>query len=301
MAAITSEQVMTLRGQTGAGIMDCKGALNEAGGDLAKAVEILRKKGLAGLAKRAGRAMKEGVVVAKASADGKTLSLLELNCETDFVAKNPDVIGFANTLASDMLTDASLANPAESEKAKERLQALAMKMGENMQIRRGVVYSASATTVANFYVHNDNRKGAIVELSFDGNLAAAKAELEALAKELAMQSVAMSPRYLRREDVPADLVAKEREIYKAKMEKDEETAKANAAEDGKTYKPKPPEAIAKMLDGRVNKFFQESCLLEQATIRDSKLTVTQAVKNLGAKLGGNVAATRFNCFLVGIE
>jgi elongation factor Ts len=96
-------------------------------------------------------------------------------------------------------------------------------------------------------------------------------------------------------------VAKEREIYKAKTEKDEETAKAHAAEDGKTYKPKPPEAIAKMLDGRVNKFFQECCLLEQATIRDSKLTVTQAVKNLGAKLGGNVAATRFNCFLVGIE
>ena len=301
MAAITSEQVMTLRGQTGAGIMACKGALSESGGDLAKAVDILRKKGLAGLAKRAGRAMKEGVVVAKASADGKTLSLLELNCETDFVAKNPDVTGFADTLVAEMLADASLANPAENEKAKERLQALAMKMGENMQIRRGVVYSASANTASGFYVHSDSRKGAIVELSFDGSVAAAKAELEALAKELAMQSVAMSPKYLRREEVPADLVASEREIYKAKMEKDEETAKAIAAEDGKTYKPKPPEAIAKMLDGRVNKFFQESCLLEQATIRDSKLTVTQAVKNLGAKLGGNIAVTRFNCFLVGIE
>ncbi|MDD5210130.1 MAG: translation elongation factor Ts [Elusimicrobiales bacterium] len=299
MAAITSEQVMTLRGQTGAGIMDCKGALNESGGDIAKAVDILRKKGLAGLAKRAGRAMKEGVVVAKASPSA--VSLLEINCETDFVAKNPDVSGFASALAAEMLSDASLANPAESEKAKERLQAVAMKMGENMQIRRGVVYTASANTVSNFYVHSDNRKGAIVELSFDGSMAAAKADLEALAKELGMQSVAMSPKYLKREEVPADLVDKEREIYRAKMEKDETDAQAKAAEQGKPYKAKPAEAIAKMLEGRVNKFFQESCLLEQASIRDSKLTVSQAVKNLGTKLGGNVAVTRFSCFLVGIE
>ena len=300
MAVITSEQVMTLRTQTGAGIMDCKGALNEAGGDLGKAVEILRKKGLAGLAKRAGRAMKEGVVAAKTS--GKALSLLELNCETDFVAKNPDVIAFAATLAEEMLSDASLANPAESEKAKERLQAVAMKMGENMQIRRGVVYTAAANTAANYYVHNDNRKGAVVELSFDGSIsAAAKTDLETLARELAMQSVAMSPKYLKREEVPADTVAKEREIYRAKMEKDDADAKALSAETGKPYKPKPPEALEKMLEGRVNKFFQECCLLEQASIRDTKVTVSQAVKNLGAKLGGNVAVTRFSCFIVGIE
>ena len=301
MAAITSEQVMTLRSQTGAGMMACKGALTETGGDIAKAVELLRKKGLAGLAKRADRAMKEGVVVGKTSADGKTLSLLELNCETDFVAKNPDVVAFASALATDMLSDASLANPAESEAAKGRLQPVAMKMGENMQIRRGVVYTGAADTVSNYYVHSDNRKGAIVEMSFDGNIAAAKAELQALARELAMQAVAMSPKFLKREEVAADVVAKEREIYKAKMEKDEETAKAHAAEFNKPYKAKPAEAIAKMLEGRVNKFFQESCLLEQASIRDSKLTVIQSVKNLAAKLGGNIRVKRFSCFLVGVE
>lgn len=297
--AITSEQVMTLRTQTGAGIMDCKGALNESGGDLPKAVEILRKKGLAGLAKRAGRTMKEGVVASKAS--GSAISLLELNCETDFVAKNPDVIGFAGALAADMLTDAALASPAESDKAKERLQAVAVKMGENMAIRRGVVYAAAADTAVNVYVHNDNRKAAIVELSFDGNMAAAKAELESLAKELAMQAVAMNPRFLRREEVAADVVSKEREIYRAKMEQDEAAAQARAAETGKPYKAKPAEAIEKMLEGRVNKFFQECCLVEQASIRDSKKTVTQAVKELGAKLGGNVAVKRFHCFIVGVE
>ena len=141
----------------------------------------------------------------------------------------------------------------------------------------------------------------IAGLTFPLYLSAAKADLETLARELAMQSVAMSPKYLKREDVAAELVEKEREIYRAKMEKDEADAQAKAAEQGKPYKAKPAEAIAKMLEGRVNKFFQESCLIEQASIRDSKLTVIQAVKNLGAKLGGNVAVTRFNCFLVGIE
>jgi elongation factor Ts len=276
MSAITSEQVKTLRGQTGAGIMDCKSALAESAGDVPKAVEILRKKGL-------------------------SMSLLEINCETDFVAKNPDVLAFAVQLAGEMLTDSSLANPAESEKAKEKLQALAMRTGENMAIRRGVTYAAAPNTAVNCYVHSDNRKAAIVEVSFEGDMAAARPELEALARELSMQSVAMSPKYLAREEVPSNMVEAEREIYKAKMQKDEEDAKALAAETGKPYKAKSPEGIAKMLEGRVNKFFQESCLLEQASIRDSKLTVTQCVKNLSAKLGGNVAVKRFACYLVGIE
>jgi len=301
MAAITSEQVKNLRTQTGAGIMDCKSALNESSGDLAKAVEILRKKGLAGLAKRAGRAMKEGIVAVGTSPDGKAASFLEINCETDFVAKNPGVAGFAAALAGEMLSNASLEKPEESGEAKERLQALAMKTGENMQIRRGVVYHTGVDSAANFYIHSDNRKGALVEIGFDGDLAAARTELEGLARELAMQSVAMGPKYLRREDVPAEIVEKEREIYRAKMEKDEVDAKALAAETGKTHKPKPPEAVVKMLEGRVNKFFQEFCLLEQASIRDSKVTISQVVKNVSAKLGGNVTVKRFSCFIVGVE
>lgn len=301
MAAITSEQVKDLRAQTGAGIMDCKTALNESAGDLSKAVEILRKKGLAGLAKRAGRAMKEGLVVAKSSADGNACSFLEINCETDFVAKNPDVIAFAGSLSHEMLTDAALGNPAENERAKERLQAIAMKTGENMQIRRGVVYHAGKDSAVNYYVHSDNRKGAVVEIAFDGALTSAKADLENLAKELAMQSVALSPKYLRREEVPVDTVAKEREIYRGKMEKDEQDAKALAAETGKPYKAKSPETMEKMLEGRINKFYQEYCLLEQASIRDSKVTVAQVIKNLSAKLGGNVTVKRFHCYIVGVE
>ena len=300
-AVITSEQVMSLRSRTGAGIMDCKSALQEAAGDLTKAAELLRKKGLAGLAKRAGRMMKEGLVALKTSPDAKTYAMIEINCETDFVAKNPEVAALARELLAAMLTDAAPANPAENASAREKLQAAAIKMGENMQIRRGVVYHAGPASVVNFYIHSDARKSAMVEVGFDGELSAARTELLNLAKEIAMQSVAMNPKWLRKEDVPADVVSKEREIYRAKMEKDEEDAKTAAAETGKPYKAKSPEGIAKMLEGRVNKFYQESCLLEQACIRDAKLSVSQTVKNLAATLGGNIAVKRFDCYIVGVE
>ncbi|OGS52312.1 MAG: translation elongation factor Ts, partial [Elusimicrobia bacterium RIFOXYB2_FULL_62_6] len=160
MSTITSEQVMSLRTQTGAGVMDCKNALKESSGDLSKAVELLRKKGLAGLAKRAGRLMKEGVVVVKTSPERGTLAMIELNCETDFVAKNPAVRELADELSGAMLTDAALANPAENAAAIEKMQALALKTGENMQIRRGVVYQTAANGAVNFYVHSDSKKAA---------------------------------------------------------------------------------------------------------------------------------------------
>lgn len=301
MSAITSEQVMTLRNQTGAGVMDCKSALTESAGDLAKAVELLRKKGLAGLAKRAGRLMKEGVVAVKTSADSKTLAMVEVNCETDFVAKNPEVRKLADELAGLMLADPSFGNPAENAKAKEMLQALALKTGENMAIRRGTTYRPAAGTSVNYYVHSDSRKAAAVELSFDGDVNAVRNDLMALAKELSMQCVAMNPKWLRREEAPADLVAKEREIYRAKMEKDEADAKALAAETGKPFKAKSPEGVEKMLEGRVNKFFQESCLLEQVSIRESKLSVAQVVKSHADRLKGDIRVNKFDCYIVGVE
>ncbi len=297
---IKSEQVMTLRSKTGAGIMDCKAALNESQGDLEKAVEILRKKGLAGLAKRAGREMKEGIVTVKTSADGARTAMVEINCETDFVAKNQDVLALAESLCAAMLEKPDYGNPAGNADAKDRLQAVAMKSGENMAIRRGVV-CGSAATVCNYYLHSDSRKACLVELGFAGDLAKAREGLAVLAKELAMQAVAMAPKYLRREEVPAEVVEKEREIYKAKTLKDEEDAKAKAAETGKPYKAKPPEALEKMLQGRVNKFYQEICLLEQASIRDSKKTVAQFVKDAEGSLGGAVTVKSFDCYLVGVE
>ncbi|MBI4802370.1 MAG: translation elongation factor Ts [Elusimicrobia bacterium] len=301
MSTITSEQVMSLRNQTGAGVMDCKNALKESAGDLTKAVDLLRKKGLAGLAKRAGRVMKEGLVTVKISPGSGALAMLEINCETDFVAKNPAVRALAEELSDLMLADASMTNPAENEKAKEKLQALAIKTGENMQLRRGVVYRPAANGIVGFYVHSDFKKSAVVELGFDGEPPAAKDELLALAKELSMQCVALHPKWLKKEDVPAETVEKEREIYRAKMEKDEADAGALAAETGKPHKAKTPEGIAKMLEGRVNKFYQEHCLLEQVSIRETKLSVAQFVKTRSEKLKGEIQVRKFDCYIVGVE
>ena len=284
MTAITSEQVMNLRNQTGAGIMDCKSALKESAGDTDKAVELLRKKGLAGLAKRAGRVMKEGLVALKASADGKAHAMVEINCETDFVAKNPEVRALAQEILLSMLAGGA-SDPAEDAAAKGKLQAVAMKMGENMQIRRGVVYHSGPNSAVNFYLHSDARKAALVELQFQGDLSGAGPELQIIARELAMQSVAMSPKWLKKEDVSAEIVSKEQEIYKASPQAQGKTGIG----------------LEKMLQGRVQKFYQESCLLEQASIRDSKLTVLQTVKNAAARLGGEITVKRFDCYIVGVE
>lgn len=296
--AITVEMIKELRAQTGAGMMDCKKALTETEGDVKKAVEILRKKGLAGLAKRAGRSMKEGIV---ASAAGKGISLIEFNCETDFVARNPDVVNFIKQLATEMAEGKLQGNPAESEEVKARLQEIAMKIGENMTIRRGVTFPLSDKTVIGSYIHFDNKKGALVEMEYEGDMAAAKAEIEAAAHEIALQAVAMSPKYLEPSEVPAEVIVKEKEIYKEKMLKDEEEQKAKMEAKGKTYRPKPADAVEKMLEGKVKKYYSEVCLLEQATLLDPKVSVRQSVEDLSKKLGAKLTVKRFVSFLVGVE
>lgn len=284
-ADISSDKVMTLRRKTGAGIMDCKRAIQESAGDLDKAVEILRKKGLADLAKRAGRAMKEGTIAVKVSDDGSSASIVELNSETDFVAKNPEFKALAEGLASALLQNPSMSDPANDASMKETVQKLAAKMGENMQLRRGARYQLSGSGVLNYYVHTDTKKAALVELGFQGDASKTADELKSIAKEVALQSVAMFPRWVRREDVPAEVIEKEKEIYRA-----------NAIGQGK-----PAAAVEKMLEGRIKKFFQESCLLEQASIRDSKMTVSAMLEQASSKLGGKITVKRFENYHVGME
>ena len=296
--AITVEMNKDLRAQTGAGMMDCKKALTETQGDVKKAVEILRKKGLAGLAKRAGRSMKEGLV---ASVAGKEISLVEFNCETDFVARNPDVAAFVKTIATEMAEGKLQGNPAEDEGVKSRLQEIAMKIGENMAVRRGVSFPLSEKSVIGSYIHFDNKKGALVEMEYEGDMAAAKAEIEHLAHELALQAVAMNPKFLSPEEVPAEVIAKEKEIYQEKMRKDEEEQKAKMEAKGKTYRAKPADALEKMLTGKIHKYYSEVCLLEQATIDDPKISVKQSVEALSKKLGAKLTVKRFVSYQVGVE
>ncbi len=284
MAEITSKQVMSVRGKSGAGIMACKNALKETSGDETKAVELLRKKGLSGLAKRAGREMKEGIVTVKTSDDKKTLAILEVNCETDFVARNPEFKAVSDEIINLMLTDETMTNPSENEVATGKLKEFAIKVGENMQVRRGSVYKMDSNNIVNYYVHNDLKKGAVVLFNVEGE-GASDESLPALAKDLAMQSVAMNPRWLKKEEVSSEIIEKEKEIYKA-------SPKAEG---------KSGIALEKMLEGRVNKFYQENCLLEQPSIRDTKVSISKLIAAAAEKVNAKVEVAKFDCYIVGME
>lgn len=278
---LSNDDIMKLRAQTGAGIMDCKNALKEADGDMAKAVEILRKKGLSGLAKRAGRTMKEGIVVIKNN--GNKYIMLEMNCETDFVAKNDEFVALANSLSDEMLSKDGF-NPAEDQASKDKLNNIAMKIGENMQIRRGVTYNVEPNTLVGYYLHSDNKKGCLLKLKLSSTPADIS-KINDLAKNLAMQAVAMGPKWVRRENVPNEVIEKEKEIYKSSPQ----------------AQGKSEIALSKMLEGRINKFYQEMCLLEQIYIRDSKMTVGKYVEQVSKETGVEISVERFDTFIVGVE
>lgn len=269
--------IKTLRERTGAGMLACKNALQENGGDLEKAIEYLRKKGLAAVAKRAGRETSEGLVIARQSADKNTTSLSYLGCETDFVAKTDDFIKLANDVADYVIANPGLNHP-EDEKLKEMINAVAPKLGENVTLKEAVVYTSDGSKISNYYIHSDNKKSAIVEVSCDqGANCPNKEKLAEVAKELALQIVAMNPGWLTGNDVPAEVIEKEKEIYR-------ETLKREG---------KPEAAIDKVLEGKIRKFFEQNCLLPQASIRDAKKTVDQYVADVSKELNTKITVERF--------
>jgi elongation factor Ts len=251
MAEITAALVKELREMTGLGMMECKKALAEAGGDLKKAEELLRIKSGAKAGKAAGRVAAEGVIGAYLSPDAKLGALVELNCETDFVAKNEDFVAFARQLAEVVASR----EPGVAEE--EQRQKLVQKIGENITIRRLARMQAKGSLAQ--YVHN-GRIGVLVD--FEG--------ADELGKDLAMHVAAFKPQYLSRAQVPADVVARERDI-----------AAARARESGK-----PPEIVAKMIDGAVNKILGEITLLNQPFVKDDKQTVEKVLAAKKAKVNG---------------
>jgi elongation factor Ts len=258
MAEISASLVKELRELTGLGMMECKKALAEAGGDLKKAEELLRIRSGAKASKAAGRIAAEGVIGAWLSADAKLGALVEVNCETDFVAKNEDFIAFARELAEGVAKN----NPADVQglaSFEARRQALVQKIGENISIRRFVRQQAAGRLA--LYLHGV-KIGVLVD--YDGP--------EEQGKDLAMHVAAFKPQYLSKADVPADIVARERAI---------------AAERAKeTGKGKPPEIVAKMVDGAVNKFLNENTLLGQPFVKDDKQSVEKLLAAKKMKLHG---------------
>lgn len=279
--AFTAQDVKDLRERTGVGMMDCKKALQEADGNMDKAAEILREKGIAAADKKSGRVAAEGVVYALSDLERKVGAVIEVNSETDFVAKNEGFQQFVKDLAQVVIdqspadVDALLEMKMGDSTVEEQLREKILVIGENLKIRR----FARFTGVTCAYIHGGGTHGVLVEFDTTDEIAH-KPEFAALGKDIAMHIAAENPTYFSREDVPEEVLEKEKEILRAQ-----------ALNEGK------PEAIVdKMVTGRVNKFYESNCLLEQKFVKDPEITVAKHVENVAKELGGNITITQFARF-----
>ncbi len=279
--SFTAQDVKALREKTGCGMMDCKKALVEADGDMDKAVDILREQGLAKVAKKASRIAAEGVAFATTSDDNKKGVVVEVNAETDFVAKNADFMAFVETVAKTILendpadVDALMtlkavgADMTVDELLREKIQVI----GENIKIRRFKKFEGACVS----YVHAGGKIGVLVNFDTD---AADKAEFVTCGKDVAMQIAALGTQYLNRDDVPAEVIEHEKEVMRAEV-----------INSGK------PEAIAdKIVMGKINKFYKENCLVDQEFVKDSKQTVKQYIDSVAKAIGTSIDVKEFARF-----
>ncbi len=276
--SITAKAVKQLREQTGAGMMDCKKALVEVDGDFEKAVEYLQVKGIAKAAKKASRVAAEGLVGAWVSDDNRVAALVEVNCETDFVARNDEFIAFTNDLAahagaSDYADlDAFLASTMNGETIADTTKAKVASIGENISVRRFHRVALTEPGNVSGYIHTGGRVGVLVTLN-----ATADADVAEAARDIAMHVAAMNPAFGRVEDVSDEIVERERRVLTEQ-----------AAESGK-----PPEIIAKMIEGRLKKWKKEICLLDQPFVKDGDLSVAQFVAKTGKDAGVGLEFANF--------
>ena len=275
----TNKDVMELRKKTGAGVADCKKALEQTDGDMDKAVDFLREKGIATAAKKASRIAAEGLVAAKV--EGNTGVLVEVNCETDFVAKGDQYIEFVKDVADYVLNnDVADIDALVSAKSEDTIAATA-KIGEKIAIRRFVKYVADNGIVES-YIHMGGKVGVLVEL--EGCTCPVAHEL---AHDVALQIAAAKPLYLVAEEVPAEVVEHEKEILLAQIKNDEKLAS------------KPEMVINKMVEGKINKYYDENCLLRQAFVKDPSMNIEKLVKDVSSKMGKEVSIKRFTRFEMG--
>ena len=290
--SITAEQVARLRERTGAGMMECKKALTEHGGDIEKAIEHLRKKGIASASKKAGRTAKEGMVYAYADATAKAVVLVEVNCETDFVAATDNFKGFVANIAKHIaqanpetaaavLTQKYVNDPSKT--VDDFLKETIANVGENMSIRRFVRYPTGGGKQVKNYIHMGGKIGVMVEVSMAND---AKASHEAFAtymSDLAMHIAATGPQFLKEEEIPASLIEKEKEIAMAQL----------------MTQNKPKDVLEKIALGKINKYFSENCLIKQGFIKDDKKSIEALTQEVGKAIGESMTITRFSRFVLG--
>lgn len=276
--AFTAQDVKTLREKTGCGMMDCKKALTQADGNMDAAIDILREQGLAKQAKKASRIAAEGVAYAATNADATVGVVVEINSETDFVAKNDDFMSFVKTVADTIIeknpadVDALLAEKAADSDmtVAELLQEKVLTIGENIKIRRFARYEGAVAT----YIHAGGKIGVMVNFETD---VAGKEGFAEYGKDIAMQIAAVNPSYLQKSDVPDEIIEHEKAIMTEQV-----------INEGK------PEAIAqKIVLGKIGKYYEENCLVNQAFVKDNKMTVEQYTAKVAKDLGGSIKILGF--------
>ncbi|HIT72754.1 translation elongation factor Ts [Tyzzerella sp. An114] len=290
--AITASMVKELREMTGVGMLECKKALAETDGDMEKAVELLREKGLAASAKKAGRIASEGLVDIYVSDDKKTAAIVEVNSETDFVAKNQTFKDYVANVAK-QAASTSAANMDEffAEKwsldeaftVKEALSQQVAVIGENLNIRRFEKYVRETAGSLVSYVHGGGRIGVLIELACEKEAP----ELEELGKNVAMQIAALNPKFIAVDNVPADFIEKEKEILTQQAKNDPKNAS------------KPDNIIEKMIVGRLNKEMKEICLVEQPYVKDGDMSVKQYIDSVAKVVGAPITIARYVRFETG--
>lgn len=287
MAAITAKMVADLRTKTGCGMMECKKALTEANGDFDEAMKVLREKGLSVAAKKADRIAAEGVVDILTSDDGKSAAMIEVNAETDFVAKNATFLEFVQGLLKTILKNrpadvaALLADKyLDSDMTvEEKLKNMIFTIGENMSIRRFVVVDGTLST----YIHGKGTTGVIISFDADDK-AVANEGFAQFAKNIALQVAAMPVSYLNKESVPEKDLEEEKAIILAQLHNDPKNAN------------KPAQILEKMVVGKLGKFYEKNCLLEQAYVKDDKMSVGKYVENTAKEFGGAIKVTGYYIF-----
>ncbi len=281
--AFTAQDVKALREKTGCGMMDCKKALTEANGDMDAAIDFLREQGLAKQAKKASRIAAEGVAFAITNDDNTAGVVIEINAETDFVAKNADFLAFVKTCALTVMEN----NPADVDAlatlkavgtemtVAELLQEKVLTIGENIKIRRFEKFDGP--TVG--YVHAGGKIGVIV--NFETDVDTTNADFVAFGKDVAMQIAALNTQYLDSAEVPAETIDHEKEILVAQMKQDPKMAN------------KPEQVLAKIVEGKIGKFYKENCLVDQEFVKDSSMTVGKYTESVAKKLGGSIKIAKF--------
>lgn len=286
---ITASMVKDLREKTGAGMMDCKKALQETGGDFDKAADFLREKGIAKAASKVGRDTSEGAVAAALSSDGKNAAIVEISCETDFVARTDDFKAFCKTLAEQAASSPATGSVDEfsaqpysadtSQSVAEAVKAMVGKLGENMSLRR--VERIENVGGAASYIHPGDKLGVIV--AFDGVNDSGSAAFQSLARDIAMHIAATGPQAITRDEVDSSVIDKEREIYRQQ-----------ALNEGK-----PEKIVDKIIDGKIDKFYSEITLTEQAFVKDPDNTVGELLKSKAGEIGEGLSVSRFVRFRLG--